>query len=69
MYRNLVAEALQAGTPADISSTDPTTTYEVLRVVDGKTETLTATEDTPVQPGDVIKVKTVLPSAGWLAGQ
>lgn len=69
MYRNLVAEALQAGTPADVTSTDPTTTYQVLRVVDGKSETLTATEDTPVQPGDVIKVKTVLPSAGWLAGQ
>jgi exopolysaccharide production protein ExoF len=39
------------------NSDQPALLYALVRVVNGKTTEVAATEDTPVLPGDVIKVK------------
>jgi exopolysaccharide production protein ExoF len=59
MQTGLMAEAM-AGDPALQRYRDgeePTMSFGLVRVVDGKTSEIAASEDTPVLPGDVIKVK------------
>ncbi|RWN01645.1 MAG: sugar ABC transporter substrate-binding protein [Mesorhizobium sp.] len=59
MHTGLMAEAM-SGNPALQRYRDgeePTMTFSLVRMVDGKTSEIAASEDTPVLPGDVIKVK------------
>lgn len=59
MQTGLMSEAM-SGNPALQRYRDgeePTLSFGLVRVVDGKTSEITASEDTPVLPGDVIKVK------------
>ncbi|TJW27205.1 MAG: sugar ABC transporter substrate-binding protein, partial [Mesorhizobium sp.] len=59
MQTGLMAEAM-SGNPALQRYRDgeePAMTFSLVRMVDGKTSEITASEDTPVLPGDVIKVK------------
>ncbi|BCH13356.1 sugar ABC transporter substrate-binding protein [Mesorhizobium sp. L-2-11] len=59
MHTGLMAEAM-SGNPALQRYRDgeePTMTFGLVRMVDGKTSEIAASEDTPVLPGDVIKVK------------
>ena len=46
-----------ASQPLGNSGEEPNLTYSLVREVDGKTSEIAANEDTPVLPGDVIKVK------------
>ena len=58
MQKSLVATASDPATTAAIThGEEPTLLYSLVRVVDGKTSETAAKEDTPVLPGDVIKVK------------
>ncbi|ESX97010.1 MULTISPECIES: polysaccharide biosynthesis/export family protein [unclassified Mesorhizobium] len=58
MQKGLMAQASDPATTAAItSSEEPTLLYSLVRVTDGKTSEIEAKEDTPVLPGDVIKVK------------
>ncbi|WP_171026139.1 polysaccharide biosynthesis/export family protein [Mesorhizobium comanense] len=58
MQRGLIAQASDPATRAATASSDePSLLYALVRVVDGKTSEIAAKEDTPVLPGDVIKVK------------
>ncbi|UCI10061.1 polysaccharide biosynthesis/export family protein [Mesorhizobium sp. B1-1-8] len=58
MQKGLIAQASDpAMTAAITGSQEPTLLYSLLRVADGKTSEIEAKEDTPVLPGDVIKVK------------
>ena len=43
--------------PVSERGEEPTLLYSLVRVADGKTSEIEAKEDTPVLPGDVIKVK------------
>jgi exopolysaccharide production protein ExoF len=60
MNKGLMSEAM-SGSPGSQayagSDQQPTISFALVRVVDGKTSEIAASEDTPVQPGDVIKVK------------
>lgn len=59
MQKGLMSEAL-SGSPASQQyggSEEPTMSFALVRMVDGKTSEIDAREDTPVLPGDVIKVK------------
>ncbi|TIP29471.1 MAG: sugar ABC transporter substrate-binding protein [Mesorhizobium sp.] len=59
MHTGLMAEAM-SGNPALQRYRDgeePTMTFSLVRMADGKTSEIAASEDTPVLPGDVIKVK------------
>jgi len=58
MQKSLMAAASDPATTAAITSgAEPAFLYSLVRVVDGKTSEIAAKEDTPVLPGDVIKVK------------
>lgn len=58
MQKGLIAQASDPATTAAITSgEEPTLLYSLVRVADGKTSEIKAKEDTPVLPGDVIKVK------------
>ncbi|MBN9221851.1 MAG: polysaccharide biosynthesis/export family protein [Mesorhizobium sp.] len=58
MQRGLIAQASDPATRASTATSDePTLLYALVRIVDGKTSEIAAKEDTPVLPGDVIKVK------------
>lgn len=58
MQKGLMAQASDPATTAAITSgEEPTLIYSLVRVADGKTSEIQAKEDTPVLPGDVIKVK------------
>jgi len=58
MQKGLIAQASDPATTAAITSgEEPTLLYSLVRVSDGKTSEIEAKEDTPVLPGDVIKVK------------
>ena len=58
MQKGLIAQASDPATTATITSgEEPTLLYSLVRVADGKTSEIEAKEDTPVLPGDVIKVK------------
>lgn len=58
MQKGLIAQASDPATTAAITSgEEPTLLYSLVRVADGKTSEIEAKEDTPVLPGDVIKVK------------
>ncbi|ESY68309.1 sugar ABC transporter substrate-binding protein [Mesorhizobium sp. LNHC252B00] len=59
MQKGLIAQATDPATTAAASATneEPTLLYTLVRIVDGKTSEIAAKEDTPVLPGDVIKVK------------
>ena len=66
MHTNLMAEALArdpaaAGNAA--SRAAPLVSYAIVRTIDGKASEMAADENTPVLPGDVIKVATVLAPA------
>lgn len=60
MNKGLMSEAM-SGSPGSQVSGDsdqqPTISFALVRTADGKTSEIAASEDTPVQPGDVIKVK------------
>jgi len=58
MQKGLIAQASDPATTASITSSEaPTLLYSLVRVANGKTSEIDAKEDTPVLPGDVIKVK------------
>ncbi|MCV3206078.1 polysaccharide biosynthesis/export family protein [Mesorhizobium sp. YC-2] len=59
MQKSLMLEAVSGNPSAQMNGTneEPALTFALVRVVDGKTSEITAGEDTPVLPGDVIKVK------------
>ncbi|TPL48250.1 polysaccharide biosynthesis/export family protein [Mesorhizobium sp. B2-4-6] len=58
MQKGLIAQASDPATAASLTSDqEPTLLYSLVRVADGKTSEVEAKEDTPVLPGDVIKVK------------
>jgi exopolysaccharide production protein ExoF len=58
MQKGLIAQASDPATTAAITSSEtPTLLYSLVRVANGKTSEIDAKEDTPVLPGDVIKVK------------
>ncbi|TPM25632.1 sugar ABC transporter substrate-binding protein [Mesorhizobium sp. B2-3-5] len=58
MQKGLIAQATDPATRAATdTSEEPSLLYALVRVVDGKTSEIAAKEDTPVLPGDVIKVK------------
>ncbi|MGX8010526.1 polysaccharide biosynthesis/export family protein [Mesorhizobium sp. ORM8.1] len=58
MQKGLIAQASDPATTASITSSEaPTLLYSLVRVANGKTSETDAKEDTPVLPGDVIKVK------------
>ncbi|TPK97138.1 MULTISPECIES: polysaccharide biosynthesis/export family protein [unclassified Mesorhizobium] len=58
MQKGLIAQASDPATAASLTSEqEPTLLYSLVRVADGKTSEVEAKEDTPVLPGDVIKVK------------
>lgn len=67
-YRALISEAIQAGDSA-VGDDEPRTVYTIVRTADGKAEELSVDETSDVQPGDVIKVRTVLPEPVLEAGQ
>lgn len=59
MYRDLMAEATSIDPQAAVSSgkeNAPLTSFSIIRETDGKTSEIAADENTPVLPGDVIKV-------------
>ena len=69
MHRGLMAEAL-TWAPAAAASINPTAeTFVIVRSVDGKTNEIEASENTPVLPGDVLKVKVTMPAGPESAGQ
>ncbi|MBN9551012.1 MAG: sugar ABC transporter substrate-binding protein, partial [Alphaproteobacteria bacterium] len=58
MQKGLIAQASDPATAASITGDqEPALLYSLVRVTDGKTSEVEAKEDTPVLPGDVIKVK------------
>jgi len=58
MQKGLIAQASDPATTASITSSEaPTLLYSLVRVANGKSSEIDAKEDTPVLPGDVIKVK------------
>ncbi|RWC31863.1 MAG: sugar ABC transporter substrate-binding protein [Mesorhizobium sp.] len=58
MQKGLIAQASDPATTAAITNDQqPTLLYSLVRNVDGKTSEIAAREETPVLPGDVIKVK------------
>lgn len=58
MQKGLIAQASDPATTAALTgSQEPALLYSLVRVADGKTSEIEAKEDTPVLPGDVIKVK------------
>ncbi|TGQ65554.1 MAG: sugar ABC transporter substrate-binding protein [Mesorhizobium sp.] len=58
MQKGLIAQATDPATTAAITNDQqPTLLYSLVRAVDGKTSEIAAKEDTPVLPGDVIKIK------------
>ncbi|WP_296744359.1 polysaccharide biosynthesis/export family protein [Mesorhizobium sp.] len=58
MQKGLIAQASDPETTAAITgSQEPSLLYSLVRIADGKTSEVDAKEDTPVEPGDVIKVK------------
>ncbi|WP_051333906.1 polysaccharide biosynthesis/export family protein [Mesorhizobium sp. WSM3224] len=58
MQKGLIAQASDPATAAALTGTEePALLYSLVRVADGKTSEVEAKEDTPVLPGDVIKVK------------
>ncbi|ESY33432.1 sugar ABC transporter substrate-binding protein [Mesorhizobium sp. LNJC391B00] len=59
MQQGLMAQASDPATTAAITNNneEPALIYSLVRVTDGKTSEIDAKEDTPVLPGDVIKVK------------
>lgn len=64
MQKGLIAAASDPAMAAAITGgQEPALLYSLVRVADGKTSEIDAKEDTPVLPGDVIKVK-LAPSAG-----
>ncbi|MDX8477197.1 polysaccharide biosynthesis/export family protein [Mesorhizobium sp. VK24D] len=64
MQKGLIAQASDPATAAAITTgQQPNLLYSLVRVVDGKTSEVDAKDDTPVLPGDVIKVK-LAPTAG-----
>jgi exopolysaccharide production protein ExoF len=58
MQKGLMTEAMDPASRAvGDNNSQPSVIYALVRKVDGKTSEVAATEDTPVLPGDVIKVK------------
>nr|WP_245444890.1 polysaccharide biosynthesis/export family protein [Mesorhizobium soli] len=62
MYRDLMGEALSHGPAVAKSDQAPTIAYSIVREKDGKTIETPADENTPVLPGDVIKIGVALPA-------
>ncbi|TPK00267.1 sugar ABC transporter substrate-binding protein [Mesorhizobium sp. B2-5-12] len=58
MQKGLMAQATDPATvAASATNEEPTLIYSLLRAAEGKTSEIAVKEDTPVLPGDVIKVK------------
>lgn len=60
MYSGLMMEALDRAPDAArnaATAPEPTIQYAIVRVTDGQTSETSADENTPVRPGDVVKVK------------
>lgn len=69
MYAGLLSEAVSfASTLPGVLGGEPDTTFELTRVVDGVTQQISAGENTPVLPGDIISVRTTLKTAPGLPG-
>ncbi|MGP2489999.1 polysaccharide biosynthesis/export family protein [Mesorhizobium sp. PUT5] len=67
MYAGLMTEALsrapQAAASAASPGSTPTVRYRIVRSANGKSAEADAQEDTPVLPGDVVKVEVAAPQA------
>jgi polysaccharide biosynthesis/export protein ExoF len=67
MYRSLIAEAIQSG---DTSAEDEMRVgYKLVREKDGVSQEIVATEATVVLPGDVVKVRKIVPETAFQVGQ
>jgi exopolysaccharide production protein ExoF len=69
MYRGLMSEALSVAPEAALSDEDVEVIYRLVRGANGKMTEIEASENTPVQPGDVIKVSIMLMPETGSAGQ
>jgi exopolysaccharide production protein ExoF len=66
MYSGLMTEALGRAPEAAANATagsEPVVHLVIVRTTDGKTTEMTAKEDTPVLPGDVVKIEVAVPRA------
>ena len=61
MAEALARDPAAAGNAA--SRAAPPVSYSIVRTIDGKASEMAADENTPVLPGDVVKVATVLAPA------
>jgi exopolysaccharide production protein ExoF len=68
-YRALIAEALQAGVSGADGDSGPTIVYSIIRDSGGAPKEIVAVEGTAVLPGDVVKVRTLLPEPVLRVGQ
>lgn len=71
MYQDLMAEAVSLAPEAAARSNEEArqTVYQIVRTVDGKSQEIAADENTPVLPGDIVKVDIVLSETGAVPGQ
>jgi polysaccharide biosynthesis/export protein ExoF len=70
MNRGLMAEALTWAPAAAVAMEPAAETFIIVRSIDNQTQEIEASENTPVLPGDVLKVKVkILPEEQESAGQ
>ena len=70
MEHGLMTEALSVAPVAALSADGAAEVeFALVRTVDGKATEIAAEEQTPVAPGDVIKIRIALPKGSKLAGQ
>ena len=70
MEHGLMTEALSVAPVAALSADGAAQVeFALVRTVDGKATEIAAEEQTPVAPGDVIKIRIALPKGSKLAGQ
>lgn len=62
-YGNLMSEAMSLSPAAALSTSDVQPSFTILRTAGEKAEEIAAEETTPVLPGDVVKVKVLLPES------
>ncbi|HWK65866.1 MAG TPA: polysaccharide biosynthesis/export family protein [Rhizobiaceae bacterium] len=62
-YGNLMSEAMSLSPAAALTANDVRPSFAIVRTSGDKTEEIAAEETTPVLPGDVVKVKVLLPES------
>lgn len=68
-YRALMSEAVQAGEAGADAESGPTIAYSIIRETAGVPKEIDAVEGTAVLPGDVVKIRTLLPEPALRLGQ